>query len=201
VINVKKSIITNLKWRCIQCDTILCDKCKKIHNKVQTNTQHQIVDLKIPFQDVEQKVILDNIRCDEHQTKMTCLFCRTCDHLVCPECVSSKHNNHKFEAIDKILPEKLDELKGAEARYCRDLTLCLAKVNEFQISETKFDSLFDETIITIKQREQTMIDSVRKYSIELQKQIELDRKSEKKKFLSIKRQTDQYEKTIILHQD
>jgi hypothetical protein len=88
-----------------------------------------------------------------------------------------------------------------EARYCRDLTLCLAKVNEFQISETKFDSLFDETIITIKQREQTMIDSVRKYSIELQKQIELDRKSEKKKFLSIKRQTDQYEKTIILHQD
>jgi hypothetical protein len=34
--------------------------------------------------------------------------------------------------------------------------------------------LFDETIITIKEREQTMIDSVRKYSIELQKQIELD---------------------------
>jgi hypothetical protein len=44
------------------------------------------------------------------------------------------------------------------------------------------------------------IDSVRKYSIELQKQIELDRKSEKKKFLNLKRQTDQYEKTIILHQ-
>jgi len=42
--------------------------------------------------------------------------------------------------------------------------------------------LFDESIITIKEREQTMIDSVRKYSIELQKQIELDRKSEKKKF-------------------
>ena len=194
-------IETNLKWRCIQCDTILCDKCKKIHNKVQTNTKHQIVDLIIPFQDVEQKVILDNIRCDEHQTKMTCLFCRTCDHLVCSECVSSKHNNHKFEAIDKILPDKLDELKGAEARYCRDLTLCLAKVDEFQISETKFESLFDETITTIKEREQTMIDSVRKYSIELQKQIELDRKSEKKKFLNIKRQTDQYEKTIIHHQD
>jgi hypothetical protein len=59
-------------------------------------------------------------------------------------------------------------------------------------SETKFDSLFDETITTIKEREQTMIDSIRKYSIELQKQIELDRKSEKKKFLNLKRQTDQY---------
>jgi tripartite motif-containing protein 56 len=106
---------TNLKWRCIQCDKILCEKCEKIHNKVQTNTQHQIVNLKIPFQDVEQKVILDNIRCTEHQIKMTCLFCRTCDHLVCLDCISSKHNKHNFEPVEKILSEKLDELKGAEA--------------------------------------------------------------------------------------
>jgi hypothetical protein len=120
---------------------------------------------------------------------------------VCPDCVSFKHNNHKFEPIEIILSEKLDELKGAEARYCKDLTLCQAKVEEFQISETKYESLCDESIITIKEREQTMIDSVRKYSIELQKQIELDRKSEKKKFLNIKRQTDQIEKTITHHQD
>ena len=97
---------------------------KEIHNKVQTNTQHQIVDLKIPFQDVEQKVILDNIKCDEHQTKMICLFCRTCDHLVCTDCISSNHNKHNFEPVEKIFSEKLDELKGAEARYCKDLTLC-----------------------------------------------------------------------------
>jgi tripartite motif-containing protein 56 len=96
---------TNLKWRCIQCNTILCEKCKTkkiIHNKVQTNSQHQIVDLKAPFQDVEPKVILDNIRCDEHQKKMTCLFCRTCDHLVCSDCVSFTHNNHNFVPIDKV---------------------------------------------------------------------------------------------------
>jgi hypothetical protein len=192
---------TNLKWRCIQCDNILCEKCKKIHNKIQTTTKHQIVDLRTPFQDVEQKVILDNIKCDEHQTKMTCLFCRTCDHLVCPDCISSKHNKHNFEPVEKILSEKLDELKGAEARYCKDLTLCRAKVEEFQISETKYESMFDESITQIKEREQTMIDSVRKYSIELQKQIELDQKSEKNKFLNIKRQTDQAEKTIIHHQD
>ena len=95
----------------------------------------------------------------------------------------------------------MDELKGAEGRYSKDLTLCRAKVKEFQISETKYESLCDESITTIKEREQTMIYSVRKYSIELQKQIELDRKSEKKKFLNIKRQTDQTKKTIILHQD
>ena len=194
-------IETNLKWRCIQCDTILCDKCKKIHNKVQTNTQHQIVDLKIPFQDVERKVILDNIRCTEHQTKMTCLFCRTCDHLVCTDCISSKHNNHKFEPVETILSEKLDELKGAEARYSKDLTLCQAKVEEFQISEAKCESLFDETITTIKKRETKLIDGITKHSQKLQNEIELERKTVKKTFCDMKRQADQAEKTIILHQD
>ena len=192
---------TNLKWRCIQCDTILCDKCKKIHNKFQTNTQHQIVDLQIPFQDVEQKVILDNIKCDEHQTKMTCLFCRTCDHLVCSDCISSKHNKHNFEPVEKILPEKLDELKGAEARYSQDLTFCQAKVEEFQIGETKYESVFDERITTIKKREKQLIDGITKHSQKLQNEIELERKTVKKTFCDLKRQADQAEKTIILHQD
>ena len=192
---------TNLKWRCIQCDTILCDKCKKIHNKFQTNTQHQIVDLKIPFLEVEQKVILDNIRCDEHQTKMTCLFCRTCDHLVCADCISSKHNEHNFEPVEKILPKKLDELKGAEARHSKDLTLCRAKVNEFKISEVKYESLFKERITTIKKREKQLIDGITKHSQKLQNEIELERKTVKKTFCDLKRQADQAEQTIILHQD
>ena len=192
---------TNLKWRCIQCDTILCDKCKKIHNKFQTNTQHQIVDLKIPFLEVEQKVILDNIRCDEHQTKMTCLFCRTCDHLVCADCISSKHNEHNFEPVEKILPKKLDELKGAEARHSKDLTLCRAKVNEFKISEVKYESLFKERITTIKKREKQLIDGITKHSQKLQNEIELERKTDKKTFCDLKRRADQAEQTIILHQD
>jgi hypothetical protein len=159
------------------------------------------VDLKIPFQDLEQKVILDNIKCDEHQKKMTCLFCRTCDHLVCPDCISSKHNKHNFEPVEKILFEKLDELKGAEARYSKDLTLCQAKVEEFQISETKYESLFDERITTIKKREKTLTDGFTKHSQKLQNEIELERKTVKQTFCDLKRQADQAEKTIILHQD
>jgi hypothetical protein len=69
---------------------------------------------------------------------------------MCADCVSYKHNKHNFEPIEKIIPEKLNELEGAEARCSKDLTLCRAKVNEFQISETKFESLCDESITTIK---------------------------------------------------
>jgi hypothetical protein len=62
----------------------------------------------------------------------------------------------------------LDDLKGAEARYSKDLTLCRAKVEEFQISETDYESLCDETITTIKKREKTLIDRITKHSQKLQ---------------------------------
>jgi hypothetical protein len=63
-----------------------------------------------------------------------------------------------------FLQEKLDELKGAEARHSKDLTLCRAKVEEFQISETKYESLCDERITTIKKREKQLIDGITKHS-------------------------------------
>ena len=132
---------------------------------------------------------------------MTCLFCRNCDHLVCLDCILSKHKKHNFEPVEKILSEKIDELKGAEARYNKDLTLCRAKVNEFQISEAKCESLCDERITTIKKREKQLIDGITKHSQKLQNEIELERKTVKKTFCDLKRQADQAEKTIILHQD
>ena len=191
----------NIKWKCVECNKFICDRCKEIHLNVQTNIQHQIIDIKSPFQDVQPKIITDNIPCTEHTTKMTFLFCRTCDHLVCADCILSKHNKHNFEPVEKILSEKLDEFKGAEARYSQDLTLCQAKVEEFQISETKYESLFDERITTIKKREKQLIDGITKHSQKLQNEIELERKTVKMTFCDLKRQTDQAEETIILHQD
>ena len=190
-----------IKWRCVECNKFICDRCKDIHLNVQTNIQHQIIDIKSSFQDVQPKIITDNIPCTKHTTKMTCLFCRTCDHLVCADCILSKHNKHNYEPVEKILSEKLDELKGAEARYSKDLTLCQAKVEEFKISETKYESLCDESITTIKKREKQLIDGITKHSQKLQNEIELERKTVKQTFCNLKRQADQAEKTIILHQD
>jgi hypothetical protein len=95
---------------------------------------------------------------------------------VCPDCISFKHNKHNFEPLEQILSEKLDELKGVEARFCKDLSLCQPKVEEFQISETKYESLCDESITTIKKREKTLIDGITKHSQKLQNEIELERK-------------------------
>jgi gas vesicle protein len=72
-----------------------------------------------------------------------------------------------------VLPEKLDELKGTEEKYCKDLTICQTKSEEIKDSETKCDSLVDETIEQIKQKEQNLIEDITKYSENLQNQAEL----------------------------
>jgi hypothetical protein len=69
---------------------------------------------------------------------------------VCLDCVSFTHKKHNFEPIEGVLSEKLDELKGAEEKYCKDLTICQTKSEEIKDSETKCDSLVDETIEQIK---------------------------------------------------
>jgi hypothetical protein len=51
---------------------------------------------------------------------------------VCPYCVSFTHKKHNFEPIEKVLPEKLDELKGTEEKYCNNLTLCQTKSKEIK---------------------------------------------------------------------
>jgi hypothetical protein len=63
------------------------------------------------------------------------------------------------------------------------------------------ESLFDERITTIKKREKQLIDGITKHSQKLQNEIELERKTVKQTFCDIKRQADQAEKTIVLHQD
>jgi hypothetical protein len=59
----------------------------------------------------------------------------------------------------------------------------------------------DESITTIKKREKQLIDGITKHSQKLQNEIELERKTVKKTFCDMKRQADQAEQTIILHQD
>jgi hypothetical protein len=48
-------------WKCVECNKFICNRCKDIHLNVQTNIQHQIIDIKSLFQDVQPKIITDNI--------------------------------------------------------------------------------------------------------------------------------------------
>lgn len=34
-----------IQWKCLQCDSLMCSKCRKIHQKVRSSNQHKIIDI------------------------------------------------------------------------------------------------------------------------------------------------------------
>ncbi|CAC5382968.1 unnamed protein product [Mytilus coruscus] len=168
---------TNIKWKCVQCNTLMCEKCKKIHLKVQTSIKHHIVDVKSSETktEMEHTTITDNIPCQIHERKLNCMFCRTCNHLVCPECITDSHKKHDLDSIDKVCNEKKRELKELESKFSDTFTLCKiedSKVNDFK---TKYKQFFAESVQKINQQEKLIIDEVRKYAKVLREQLESEK--------------------------
>ncbi|XP_052058837.1 uncharacterized protein LOC127699134 [Mytilus californianus] len=59
-----------IKWKCIQCDFLLCTKCQRLHNKVKYTNQHTIIEIKdIASQQQQAKDNPDfsNIPCEIHR--------------------------------------------------------------------------------------------------------------------------------------
>jgi hypothetical protein len=60
-----------IKWKCIECELLMCDKCnKKIHPKFKNAKDHRIIDIKdVGIQDEGRGDNLDftNIKCKLHQ--------------------------------------------------------------------------------------------------------------------------------------
>ncbi|XP_052079434.1 uncharacterized protein LOC127717695 isoform X3 [Mytilus californianus] len=168
---------TNIKWRCVQCNTLMCEKCKKIHLKVQTSIKHDIVDVKSSEakQEMEHTIITDNIPCQIHKRKLNCMFCRTCDNLVCPECITDSHKKHDLDSIDKVCNEKRRELKELESRFSNTFTLCKIEDSKVIDFKTKYEQFFSESVQKINQQEKLIIDEVRKYAKALREQLESEK--------------------------
>ena len=101
---------TNIEGKCIDCDLWMCDNCKKkLHIKVKLASKHNVIARK--DMGTQSKLKLMNIPCKIHEIQFYCLFCKTCEKCVCPDCVSSiDHSKHNFESLEEIHAEKTKTL-------------------------------------------------------------------------------------------
>ncbi|XP_071171123.1 uncharacterized protein [Mytilus edulis] len=105
-----------IKWKCIECNLLMCyNCCDKIHPKFRNATDHKIVDIK-DVGHYNEKLDFTNIKCDEHSAQFSCLFCKKCDSLVCPTCVSKVHKKHANDLIEisEAYEMKIDLLKKGQ---------------------------------------------------------------------------------------
>ncbi|CAC5385908.1 unnamed protein product [Mytilus coruscus] len=193
---------TNIKWKCVQCNTLMCENCKKIHLKVQTSIKHDIVDVKSSEakKEIEHTIITDNIPCQIHKRKLNCMFCRTCDYLVCPECITASHKKHDLDSTDTVCNERREKLKELESKFSEKFTLCEiedSKVKDFKIKYNKF---FDESIQKINHQEQLIKDEVSKYSQELREQLDSEKQRIEKSITEKEKHTKEVKETLLNNQ-
>ncbi|XP_071169918.1 uncharacterized protein [Mytilus edulis] len=109
-----------IKWKCLDCDLLLCNHCKeKVHLRVKTAKDHRVIDIKeIGLH--KEELNFASISCQGHTGQYTCLYCKTCDTLVCPTCVSKVHKKHELTEIQEGYDMKIDELKKGQRKIQRD---------------------------------------------------------------------------------
>ncbi|CAC5418607.1 unnamed protein product [Mytilus coruscus] len=86
-----------IKWKCYQCDFLLCTKCEKLHKKVKSVDQHTIIDITqiaSHQEHVLSKLDFSNIPCKIHRGKKCCSFCKSCEQVICLLCITKNHNQH-----------------------------------------------------------------------------------------------------------
>ncbi|XP_052081472.1 uncharacterized protein LOC127719380 [Mytilus californianus] len=193
---------TNIKWKCVQCNTLMCEKCKKIHLKVQTSITHDIVDVKGSEAKKEQEhtIITDNIPCQIHKKKLNCMFCRTCDRLVCPDCITASHKKHDLDSIETVCNERREKLKEIESKFSEKFTLCEKENSKVRDFKAKYEQFSAESVQKINQQEKLIMNEVIKYAKALREQIESEKQRIEKSITEKEKQMAEVKETLLYKQ-
>ncbi|CAC5382129.1 unnamed protein product [Mytilus coruscus] len=97
----------------------MCDKCKDgVHLGIAKD--HRILNIKDIGKQEGSKdtIIFSNFKCNEHLEQACCLYCNTCNQLICPMCITKVHNGHELieeEDFNKgkveLKPKQKSEIK------------------------------------------------------------------------------------------
>lgn len=108
----------NVKWRCMDCLLkTICERCKDNHSQNPSFSKHTIVNLTDPpvcKDRMEQRLGAEfrKKQCTKHNIKTYNFFCRTCNFLVCPDCITEVHSNHNLAEISQYVKETfLDDVE------------------------------------------------------------------------------------------
>ncbi|XP_063427185.1 uncharacterized protein LOC134710723 [Mytilus trossulus] len=105
-----------IKWKCIDCNILMCNHCKEqVHSKFKNAQEHKTLDIK----DIgvhREEIDFTNIKCNQHSSQHCCLFCKTCDCLVCPTCFAKDHKHHDLIEISEGYNMKIQRLKEEQGK-------------------------------------------------------------------------------------
>ena len=151
---------------------MMCQRCReKIHPKFPSANCHTIVDIKnVSKHSVE-------LNCQVHGEQICCKFCKSCDKLVCPSCVSSKtHKKHELIEISEGREMKMKQIRNRQEVIVNDFQTIKEGEKELKRIKSLKIASYDKVKEEILNHDKAIVTAVKTHTDKLL--CELDKKRE-----------------------
>ncbi|VDI45562.1 Hypothetical predicted protein [Mytilus galloprovincialis] len=155
---------TKIKWKCINCDVLMCAKCKdKIHAKLKNSKDHNVIDIK-EVGIYRGKLDFSELKCYAHAGQSAVMFCTTCDRLVCTSCISKIHHGHGFVEISEGCNSKVEKIQHEQIKAKEKIKELTKRKGEMSPDvRIEDDAKYKELMKSIEICELDLKNSVEKY--------------------------------------
>ncbi|XP_071136251.1 uncharacterized protein [Mytilus edulis] len=182
---------TRIEWKCLNCDMLMCDKCKeKIHVKFKFAKDHKVVSI----EEVglhKDEIDFSNISCNKHPVQSCVMFCKSCVYLVCPLCISETHDGHGLVTIKKGYEILIGKLKTRGKNMGTNINKLEKRKEEVKDVDRTELSKFENTMKKIKDQNVRLKKEVDQHTKKLETELI-------KKWEDLHRCTETEEKEVSL---
>ena len=100
---------------CTDCCEFLCKSCRDFHHRSKRTLKHEVSEISEKKNtNLTQNMKPREFYCTEpkHENEVLKFYCKTCDQLVCRDCVLIKHKAHEHTDLSEIAKEQRGEMKS-----------------------------------------------------------------------------------------
>ncbi|CAG2204745.1 unnamed protein product [Mytilus edulis] len=143
------------------------------HLRIKNAQDHKVISIKdIGLHSGE--LDFTNIKCPEHATQSCCLFCKICDSLVCPTCVSKVHKKHANDLIEisEAYHMKKERLKNGQSKIQMEEKNAVTKKEQLVKRKDAEKAKHSKVIQDILNHEKVLKSDIDKYIEELKDEVD-----------------------------
>ena len=174
--------------RCLTCEEYLCESCYVIHTKQKFSRDHTVLSLE-EIKASGKKKGVQSIRkkqyCAEHKDEVLKLFCKTCQSVICRDCVLIQHRDHEYAFINEVRQEtqkKLEKLvesievkeEETQTHFKRVENIRQSNIESLDAIEQEIEAAFKEIVAALNVRKAVLLAEIRETHQTTSKQIEAE---------------------------
>ncbi|XP_038055949.1 tripartite motif-containing protein 45-like [Patiria miniata] len=175
--------------RCMDCKHYLCQECQKAHNRmaVLMMKDHKIValtELDVESEEITEDTELKKVpKCFKHPDQDLCLYCNSCEVLICNECTNIDHKEsiHSHISIDQAVSRCKQEVNESISKTEECIQRFISANPSSGHSRFRLDRMLVKTYSQISQKAEKEIAKIR----DKEKQLKTEARD-----IAIKRDTE-----------